>query len=183
MSNTEQTKTTLTAAQRLEVLEKSIVTMDQALGGLGRQAQMLQEALTLLNDKVSAMVIALSSGILVNEENLNEINTQQKVADMKSKVEKLLSDGIVTKSEEVTQNSFVVVRELDSESGKVVNPRLQFVARVLDEESLNKMLGKKTGDSVRFTDENPGVIEIEEIYEIQSQTTQPEEASTQTQQA
>lgn len=178
----DTTEKTLTAAQRMEVLEKSLATLDQALMNLTRQTQMMQDALGLLNDKVSAMVVALSSGLSVSEESINQINTDMKVTEMKAKVEKLLADGIVAKSDEVTKNSFVVVREIDMETGNVINPRLQFVARVLNDDSLSKVIGKKAGESVKLADDASAAIEIEEVYEIQSaQGSQTTEAGEQAQ--
>jgi hypothetical protein len=97
---------------------------------------------------------------------------------MKKKVEDLLKNGSLEKAEEVTKKSFVVVREMNSETGAVINPRLQFVVNILNEESLQKLLGKKAGDSVKFVEENPAVIEIEEIYNI---ITKEAEAETNTQ--
>lgn len=165
-SNNLNTGKTLTAAQRIDAIQDTLGKTDQTIFNLTRQMQLLQDALTLLNDKVAAIVVALSSGQAVTEQAIDEINTDRKVSEMKEKVEKLVSQGVMSKSEAVTKNSFLVVREINTENGKVINPRLQFIARILNQESLDKVLGKKVGDSVKFVDENPAVIEIEEVYEI-----------------
>jgi hypothetical protein len=163
----QQPQKQLTAAQKIEQLENAVVSLNQTILNLTRQNQMLQEGLSLLNDKVSSMVAAMDAGLKVNDDTINHISQQRKVEDMKKKVENLLDQGVVKKSEEVTKNSFVVIREIDTSNGKVINPRLQFVTRLLNQDSLAKMLGKKAGESVKFTDDGSVVVEIEEVYEIQ----------------
>lgn len=173
----------LTASQRLEGLEQALPVIDQAVYNLMRQVQSIQDALTLLNDKVSAVVTALSNNLPVNDSTIDQISMDQKVKEMKTKVEGLLSENLITKSEEVTKNSFVVVRELEESSSKVLNPRLQFVARMLDDDTLKKILTKKVGDSLKLSDESLSIVEIEEIYEInKNENTQPLAQTVQTQQ-
>jgi len=181
VKNTNENKT-LTAAQKIEGLEKAFGSVDQTIFNLTRQVHSLQDALILLNDKVTAMVVALTNGSTVTEELLDQINKQLKVTEMKEKVNNLLNEGTLVKSEEVTKNSFLVVREIDVENGKVINPRLQFIARVLNEESLNLVLGKKAGDSIKFSENGSVVIEIEEIYEIQNKQVETQVSGEATQQ-
>jgi hypothetical protein len=127
---------------------------------------MVRDALTLLNEKVNAMVTLLSLGQEVNDSNLDKVVEQKRVEEMKKKVSELLESGSLKKAEEVSKKSFLVVREINTETGAVINPRLQFVVSILNEESLGKLLGKKAGDSVKFVEDNPASIEIEEIYDV-----------------
>jgi len=162
----ENNKQQMTAAQRLLRLEDAVSTLDQVIYNQAQQFAAMREALTLLNEKVSAMVTLLSMGQLVNDSSIDQVVEQKRIEEMKKKVEDLIKNGSLEKAEEVTKKSFVVVREINSETGAVINPRLQFVVNILNEESLQKVLGKKAGDSVKFVEENPAVIEIEEIYNI-----------------
>ena len=165
-------KPQLTAAQRIERLETAVITLDKAIYQVGRQVATLQDAVTLLNDKVSAMVVALSSGLAVNDDTLNRINLESKISEMKQKISTLVENGTIEKSEEVTNESFLVVREINSSTGEVINPRLQFAVRALPEEDRKKILGKKVGESVAFSSEKPDlVVEIEEIYSILNKNT------------
>jgi hypothetical protein len=156
----------MTAAQRLLRLEEAVSIMDQLAYNQANQLSMVRDALTLLNEKVNAMVTLLSLGQEVNDSNLDKVVEQKRVEDMKKKVSELLESGSLKKAEEVSKKSFLVVREINTETGAVINPRLQFVVSILNEESLGKLLGKKAGDSVKFVEDNPASIEIEEIYDV-----------------
>jgi Mg2+ and Co2+ transporter CorA len=162
----ENNKQQMTAAQRLLRLEDAVSTLDQIIYNQAQQFAAMREAITLLNEKVNAMVTLLSMGQLVNDSSIDKVVEQKRIEEMKKKVEDLLKNNSLEKAEEVTKKSFVVVREMNSETGAVINPRLQFVVNILNEESLQKILGKKAGESVKFVEENPAVIEIEEIYNI-----------------
>jgi hypothetical protein len=156
----------MTAAQRLLRLEEAVSIMDQLAYNQANQLSMVRDALTLLNEKVNAMVTLLSLGQEVNDSNLDKVVEQKRVEEMKKKVSELLESGSLKKAEEVSKKSFLVVREINTETGAVINPRLQFVVSILNEESLGKLLGKKAGDSVKFVEDNPASIEIEEIYDV-----------------
>jgi Mg2+ and Co2+ transporter CorA len=162
----ENNKQQMTAAQRLLRLEDAVSALDQIIYNQAQQFAAMREAITLLNEKVNAMVTLLSMGQLVNDSSIDKVVEQKRIEEMKKKVEDLLKNNSLEKAEEVTKKSFVVVREMNSETGAVINPRLQFVVNILNEESLQKILGKKAGESVKFVEENPAVIEIEEIYNI-----------------
>jgi type II secretory pathway component PulJ len=162
----ENNKQQMTAAQRLLRLEDAVSTLDQVIYNQAQQFAAMREALALLNEKVSAMVTLLSMGQTVSDSSIDQVVEQKRIEEMKKKVEDLIKNGSLEKAEEVTKKSFVVVREINSETGAVINPRLQFVVNILNEESLQKLLGKKAGESVKFVEENPAVIEIEEIYNI-----------------
>lgn len=172
MNNKQPTKT---AAQRLDGLEAAMSTLDNAVFNMSRQLQTMNEAVTMLADKLAAITSLLSSGQQVSNETIDAAHSALKIAEMKGKVDALLQEGSVTKAEEITENSFIVVRELDLSSGsaEVLNPRLQFVARAVGSENLSKLLGKKAGDQVAFTENVNSVVEIEEIYEITVQTPAP----------
>jgi hypothetical protein len=156
----------MTAAQRLLGLEQSVGALDQTLYNQAQQLSMVRDALTLLNEKVNAMVTLMSLNQPVNDSAIDQVIEQKRIEDMKKKVEDLVKSGSLEKAEEVSKKSFLVVREMNSETGAVINPRLQFAVSILNQESLEKLLGKKAGDSVKFVENNPAVIEIEEVYNV-----------------
>lgn len=176
-------KQQLTAAQRLLGLEQSVGALDQALYNQAQQLSMVRDALTLLNDKVNAMITLMSLGQTVSDAAIDQSIEQKRVNDMKKKVDDLVTSGALKKAEEVSNRSFLVVREMNAETGTVINPRLQFAVSILNPESLEKLIGKKAGESIKFVEDNPAVVEIEEIYEVvlkEKETNQEESAAQKT---
>mgnify|MGYP005844624215 CR=1 FL=1 len=159
-------KKQLTAAQRLLGLEQSVGALDQALHNQAQQLSMVRDALTLLNEKINAMIALMSLGQTVSDAAIDQYIEQKRVDDMRKKVQDLVDSGSLEKAEEVSDKSFLVVREMNGETGTVINPRLQFAVSILNPESLQKMVGKKAGESVKFVENNPAIIEIEEIYNV-----------------
>lgn len=171
-------KKELTASQRLMGLEQSVRLLDQALANMANQMEVLRNGMLLINDKQTAIVTALSTGQAVNNQSLDTIVEQQKVEDMKTKIAGLVANNqLKASTDPVDDMSFVVVREINKESGEVVNPRLQFPIRTLNKESMEKIVGKKAGDSVSFVDGNPAIVEIEEVYTIVLEETGEAEAA------
>jgi hypothetical protein len=177
----ENERQQLTAAQRLIGLEQSVATLDQALYNQTKQLSMMRDALSLLHEKVNAMILLMSLGHTVTDEAIDQVIEQKRIEDMKKKVEDLLAAGSLEKAEEVSKKSFLVVREMNSETGTVINPRLQFAVSILNQESIQKLIGKKVGDSIKFVEDNPAVIEIEEIYNVVLQGVEEEEVAEQSQ--
>lgn len=165
MSNKEQTQQ-LTAAQRLMGLEQSFRLLDQAIANLADQLGLLKDGLMMINEKQEAIVTALSSGVQVSNATIDQLIEDKRVSEMKKKVQTLVEENRMTPSDTVTKMSFLAVREMNSETGKVINPRVQFAVGILNDESKEKIMGKKVGDSVKFDENNPATLEIEEIYEI-----------------
>ncbi len=168
----------MTAAQRLLGLEQSVSALDQALYNQAQQLSMIRDALSMLNEKVNAMITLSSLGQSFSDAAIDQVIEQKRVEDMKKKVDSLLEAGSLQKAEEVSNKSFLVVREMNGETGNVINPRLQFAVSILNQESLTKLLGKKAGDSVKFAEENPAIVEIEEIYDVVIKGTEVAEQST-----
>lgn len=179
MSNKEQAPQ-LTAAQRLMGLEQSFRLLDQAIGNLANQVGLVKDGLMMMNEKQEAIIAALSTGVQVTNETIDQIIENKRVSDMKEKVQNLVSQNRMSPSDAVTKMSFLAVREINTETGEVINPRVQFAVGILNDESKEKIIGKKVGDSVKLDDNNPASLEIEEIYEItmaKAEDAQPEAAA------
>lgn len=173
----------LTAAQRLMGLEQSAGALDQALYNQARQLSVVRDGLSLLHEKLNAVIKLMSLNAQVNDQAIDNMVEQVRVDGMKEKVSKLLEDSSIKSAEEVSNKSFLVVREINLETGKIVNPRLQFAISVLNEESITKLVGKKKGDAVNLLDSSPIAIEIEEIYDVVVEETEQLEQSEQPEQA
>jgi hypothetical protein len=154
-----------TAVQRIDDLERGLMGMYQAGDNLARDIMTIKEAIKLLGGKVDAIVKATMAGEDLNDEVLSRIMVDNNVVELRNKVSQLISSGMLALSEEpINETNFVVGREVDDE-GKVLNPRLQFIVRSLQENLRAKILGAKTGDAVSFQ-EGKLKFEIQEVYSV-----------------
>lgn len=168
------------ASEKLKLLEDRLFQAQKRVGQLelvvynsSRTNDILKEALQLLDGKLNAVVSLIQSGGQLTEEQINGTIQQLKVESMQKQVNDAVEQGFLKPSEEVTLNSFVVIRELTKE-GKLANPRLEFPMRELVEEVQNKFLGKKVGELVIGPpDKYDG--EIVEIYEFATEPQQAQE--------
>jgi hypothetical protein len=154
-----------TAVQRIDDLERGLMGMFQAGDNLARDVQTLKEAIKLLGNKVDAIVKATMAGEDLNDEVLSRIMVENNVTELKGKVAQLVASGTLVAFEgELNEKHFVIGQEVD-DTGKVLNPRLQFVLNSLQPALREKILGKKVGDSVAFQD-GKLMFEIQEAYEV-----------------
>jgi hypothetical protein len=154
-----------TAVQRIDDLERGLMDMFQAGDNLSRDVYTIKEAIKLLGNKVDAIVKATMAGEDLNDDVLSRIMVENNVADLKSKVDQLVAIGTLVASEApIEENNFVVGREVD-DTGKVLNPRLQFVLASLEEKLRAKIKGAKVGDSVDFKD-GKLKFEIQQVYSV-----------------
>lgn len=157
-----------TATERLEVLENTANSIIQAIQPLANMAQdlmALREALKLLNNKLDAVVKSVNAGTALTDENLNQIMTDNNAKELQEKVAKMVSDGLLASAESVGKDSFVVINEADG-TGKVVNPRMQFLLSALQNEEIRaKLEGSKVGDNISVGDKG-GSLNVLETYSI-----------------
>jgi len=173
------------AGERLSALERTIVPAVQRVGelemlmfNLSRENEILKDALQLLNDKQLAVISLANEGSPLTDHNINEKIVKLKELDLKQRMESLVENGHIEASEEITENSFVVSRELNKD-GTVNNPRIQFMTARLVEEIQSKFVGKKVGDLIVGEEENSLDMEIMEVYSfIEQELTQESEEVT-----
>lgn len=161
MSDTETKKS---ATERLEDLEKMMAQVGQALGSLDpmtRDLLGIKEALKLLNNKVNAMARAANEGKLPTDETLSGFMTEVNAAELKGKVDQMVASGLLAATDTVAKESFVIINEIDG-TGKVVNPRMQFLLSALQHEEVRaKLEGVKVGSSVAIGDTGATVTVLE----------------------
>lgn len=147
MSNTE----TKTASERLTDLETNMAQVGQALQvleNLARDMMGTKEALKLLNNKVEALTKCVLNGNSPTEDQLSEYMIENNVKELSDKVAEMMRQGILAVSDTVSDDSFVVINEADP-SGKIVNPRMQFlVSKLQPGEVRQKLAGSKVGDTI-----------------------------------
>lgn len=158
-------KPNLTAAQRLEGLEQAVTTLDGALRNIVNTVDMLHQAIKILGNKTDAIVKATNRGAEMTDETISAIMVENNVTELKQKVTDMVTTGLLVQSEIVEEQSFIVGREIDPDTKKVANPRIQIGMSSLTQAAKDMMLGKKTGETVDFGNGKLS-IELEEVYRI-----------------
>jgi regulator of replication initiation timing len=157
-----------TATERLEILENTVNSIIQAVQPLANMAQDLmglREAVKLLNNKLDAVVKSVNAGTALTDENLSQIMTENNAKELQDKVAKMVNDGLLASADTIGKESFVVINEQDS-TGKVVNPRMQFLLSALQNEEIrSKLEGAKVGTNIPVGDKG-GSLNVLEAYNI-----------------
>lgn len=166
-----------TVTEKIADLEAAMINAYQMMNNMAQDLAATKEAGNLLGMKTEAIIALLSSGSAVSNESVIASVQAQRAQRMADDVANLVAQGVLTATDTVSERSFIVARDLDKDgSGKVVNPRLQFVVSNLDEETRAKLVGKKTGELL--TEEGKNQLEILEIYAIgQKEATPAAESS------
>ncbi len=164
-TNTENKKT---ATERLEILENTVNSIIQAVQPLANMAQDLmglREAVKLLNNKLDVTIKCINSGTQLTDENLSQGMTENNAKDLQDKVTKMVSDGLLAATDTIGKDSFVVINEQD-DSGKIVNPRMQFLLSALQNEEIRgKLEGATVGSNIPVGDKG-GSLNVLEAYNI-----------------
>jgi regulator of replication initiation timing len=166
MSNQNQApKDKRTVGQKIDDLEAAMINAYQMMNNMAADIAASKESSHLLGMKTEAIISLLASGSAVTSESVVESVQSQRAQRMADDVSNLVAQGVLTASDAVSERSFVVARDLDKDgSGKVVNPRLQFVVNNLDEETKAKLLGAAPGTIISTEGKNQ--LEILEVYAI-----------------
>jgi hypothetical protein len=157
------------AGERLSAIERMLVPAVQRIGELemlafqlSRENDVLKDALQLLHEKQESIISLINEGTPLTNENINNKATRLRELELEQKTKQLVDDGHVESAEEITDNSFVVARELNKD-GTVENPRIQFMTARLVPEIQEKFIGKKVGELVEGEDDKLD-MEVMEIY-------------------
>lgn len=157
----------MNASQKIEFLEKTILSYVKQSGQqmeiLADEIDKIRNSQVSLSKRLNATIEASNTDDLVTK-----IMTQRNVEDLEGKVKFLEEQGVLKKNKEaaITENTFVVGRELDSE-GNEVNPRIQFAVNSLDDGLKGKLFGHKIGDIVKPEEEEGSyTLEVVDIYDI-----------------
>lgn len=153
---------TLTAAQKIDMLEKALQTHRQMINILAEEMDKMRQTQVALAQKMEATIKVSEQQDL--EKKVTDFMVDQQIKDLKSKTDILISEGALLSSETVTTNSFVVGKELTKE-GEVVSPRTQASVASLPQEVQDALLGKKAGDLISFGEDKLSFM-LEEVYEI-----------------
>lgn len=166
-----ETETKKSATERLEDLEKvlgQIIQHIQPLESIAKDLMGLKEAMKLLNNKLEAVVKSANEGGQITDERLSAHMIEANVKELAGKVDQMVASGLLAATNTVGKESFVVINEVDP-SGKIVNPRMQFLLSALQHEEVrSKLDGAKVGDKIAIGDQG-AVINLLEAYTVNNQ--------------
>ena len=165
----EQPKKQRNASERLADLENASLQLFHLNNTIAKDILVIKEALKLLDNKVNAITKASNGGEELTDEVLTRIMVENDMAVLAQRVSDMVSEGMLVAEENVSENSFIVGRELDA-TDKVIHQRLQFALKMVKPEHQAKVLGAKVGDTVDI-EENVKFLVLES-YSIHA----PEEA-------
>lgn len=175
MSQNQAPKDKRTVAQKIEDLENAMINAYQMMNNMAQDIAATKEGANLLGMKTEAIISLLSSGQAVTGDSVVASVQQQRADRMSADVAGLVAQGVLTPTDTITERSFVVGRDLDKDgSGRVVNPRWQFVVKNLDQEAKDKLIGAKVGEIVKSEGKNQ--FEVLEVYSIGQNGQSEEEA-------
>lgn len=170
MSNTDNR----TATQRIEDLEKVVTALYQAtniaqkgIEDLFRSQSdipIIKEALKLLNKRTEAIIQVSQSNTGITVDSVNAVVTQMNVQDLTAQVEAYVSNGYVVAAETVSDTSYLVCEEYDTE-GNLTNPRVQFRLDAHEQAIQDAFKGKRVGDTVSFG-EGKYTAKVTEVYAL-----------------
>lgn len=153
-------------SQKIEDLEQAVFSIYQTLNVMGRDIEIIKEAIKLLGTQANASMRAAERGIPATHANVDELATEIKIEGMIKIVKDMISNNIITPSETITEESFVVGRDLDKDDSTIVtNPRNQFAMQAVQPEARAKLIGLKAGDVIQLT-EGYNKLEVLEVYQV-----------------
>jgi hypothetical protein len=153
-----------TAAQRIQNLEDTLLGSLKALSAVNNEHETIKEALRLLANKLDSVVKLINSSQELSDANISTVMVQNKADQLAQNTASMVQNGVLTQSETIEANSFVVGREVE-DNGNVINPRIQFTVGSAQENLRAKLLGAKVLDKI-LVEEGKAKLEVLEIYSI-----------------
>jgi len=150
-------------SERVEALELSVENLSAANLGMAQALENQRRVVVSLAEKMDAIFYLSSANQPITEEAVDARVIDLKEKELKAETEQALTNGDIKPAKVVGNQSFVVVRELDKDTKKVIQPRAQIALAYMPDEVKDDFLGKKKGDKI----ENGNVIiEIIEVYDF-----------------
>jgi|SRR5581483_1509932 len=163
------------ASEKIRDLEQGVISLFQTMDNLVRDVMTIKDILKVLDNKVNSIVKAASSEQPINDDVIRKIMIENNVEEMSNRVKNWVAQGFMSAAEQITDNSFVVLREI-ADDGTIVNPRYQFVYSQLKATNplvCEKILGLKVGETTQVQ-EGQYRLQVAEVYDItKAETPQP----------
>lgn len=163
-----------TASQRIDDLERAVMSIFQVTNNMSRDNTLIKNALKLMDNKIGAIMKASVAGEPLTEEVISKYMKEQEVSELKDKVTNLITQGFLVAQDLIEDGTFIVGSEdepdnADGTPGKVVHSRLQFTLQSLDPAIQEKLKGQKVGSTVVFKDDAL-VFKVREVYKVVNPT-------------
>lgn len=154
-----------TAAQKLDALENAFMGQNNQINILADEIDRLRQTVVALNKRLNASIQAAEGGDLTND-SVNKIIVSENSKELENKISFLVEQGVLVRNDEmeISEKTFVVGREIDTQ-GNITNPRVQFAVNSVDAAVKAKLLSKKAGEVVSYSEQEDS-LEITEVYEI-----------------
>lgn len=153
-----------TASQRIEDLEKAVMSAFQVTNNMARENNIIKDALKLLATKIEAIMRASRAGEPLTDEVISRIMLEIHVEELQGKVKNLINQGILVPVDSAQDNTFIVGTEIEAD-GKVAFPRSQFTFGSLEKPLQDILRGKKIGETVLFREDRLRLV-LKEVYNI-----------------
>ena len=157
-----------TSTQKLAALEDKAMSHEKNFLVLADEIDQLKVVIQGLAKRLNAAIKAGETEDGLSNKSVQDIIVEETVKELEGKVSFLQEQGLLAKAgedETAGDTSFIVGKEVNTETGEVVNPRAQFSMTTLNPELKAKIVGLKVGESVSFREEDPDFV-ITEIFNI-----------------
>jgi hypothetical protein len=155
---------------QVEDLAKQIKDLHMSNVALATQVENLRLSTMYLKDRLDAVVSLSERESKLSKDDVEQEVISRNIELLKGEVQRALEAGALTKSDIIGHRSFIVAKETEKESGKIIQPRVQVSMMSMPPEVQQDFVGKSVGDIV---EKDSVEIEVQEIYDI---TEAPEKA-------
>lgn len=156
----------------LQVIQESLQSL---IMQMAKETGETSAATKKVQDNLEALVSLLKESGTVTSDALKERQQQVKMNELISKLNSLVENGTLIKTEgPVTETSFVVMEEFDKE-GSVFSPRTQILLSSLDQETRSALIGAEIGSTVDLGEKRTNV-RVLEVYEINKKSQNSEQS-------
>jgi hypothetical protein len=109
MSENQKPADTRSASQKIGDLENAMMArLYQTADNMARDLNTLKEAIKLLGNKIDSIVKATVAGEPLSDEVISRIMIENNIEELKNKLKIMVGQGILTPSEQVAEDSFLV---------------------------------------------------------------------------
>lgn len=165
MSENQRPADTRSASQKIQDLENGLMSLYQTADSMARDLMTAKEVISLLGNKIDAIVKASGLGQPLTDDVISRIMVENNCEKLAERVKLMTAQGIIVPSEQINDNSFVVGCEVN-EVGEVTNPRYQFALVALPPQIRARMIGGRVGDLLNLQ-EGTMKFKVNAVYDIQ----------------
>jgi len=156
-------KKPLKIKDQVKALETQVEKLHNANLALATQVENLRVSTLYLQDRLEAVVALSEREEPMTKEGVEQEVINSNIVKLKSEVQQAVDQGALERVDMISHRSFVVAKETDKKTGKIVQPRVQVSMMSMPNEVQDDFVGKSVGDVIEKDD---ALIEVQEIYDI-----------------